>query len=291
MNKKIDIHLHVAYDGLDGYFEPYYFADGAAMKSYMESHGIAHGVLMSGGEMEASFGKNIDVCALAHKYPERFSWLCNIDVDRQEDIVERLAHYKALGAKGVGEFTTNCRLDSPKMETLLDGCQQLELPFLFHMSPKPGFNYGVIDEPGLPLLEKTLSRYPTLKVIGHSQPFWYEIGGDMPTDYESRNQYPEGKVKPGGRLPELFAEYPNLYGDLSANSAGNAVMRDPEFGYAFLEEFQDQLMFGTDMVNTEMRFPLGAFLDDAVETGRISEKAYEKICCKNAIRIFNLKLG
>ena len=42
------------------------------------------------------------------------------------------------------------------------------LPVLFHMSPKEGFQYGVVDGPGLPLLEENLKRYKGLKFIGHS---------------------------------------------------------------------------------------------------------------------------
>lgn len=34
-------------------------------------------------------------------------------------------------------------------------------------------------------------------------------------------------------------------------------MRDEEFGLAFLEKYQDRLLFGTDMANCEMTFPLG----------------------------------
>ena len=45
----------------------------------------------------------------------------------------------------------------------------------------------------------------------------------------------------GGRVPELFAKYPNLYGDLSANSGSRAIMRDPEFGLWFLETYADRL--------------------------------------------------
>jgi predicted TIM-barrel fold metal-dependent hydrolase len=47
-------------------------------------------------------------------------------------------------------------------------------------------------------------------------------------------------------------------------------------------------MFGTDMVNTDMHFPLGSFLDEALENNKISKAAYEKICFKNAQRVFNL---
>lgn len=89
-------------------------------------------------------------------------------------------------------------------------------------------------------------------------------------------------------MPELFAAYPNLYGDLSANSAGCAIMRDPEFGLAFLERYADRLFFATDMVNTEMVFPLGAWLDEQVSTGALGREAYEKICFKNAQRVFGL---
>ena len=78
------------------------------------------------------------------------------------------------------------------------------------------------------------------------------------------------------------------YGDLSANSAGQAIMRDEKFGLAFLETYADRLFFATDMVNDAMVFPLSAWLDTQVEKGALSRDAYEKICWKNAQRIFGL---
>lgn len=92
----------------------------------------------------------------------------------------------------------------------------------------------------------------------------------------------------GGRVPALFEKYPNLYGDLSANSAGCALMRDPAFGLAFVERYAHRLFFATDMVNTEMVFPLGAWLDRQVAEGRLSRAAYESVCRKNAERVFGL---
>ena len=154
--------------------------------------------------------------------------------------------------------------------------------------PEVGFSYGVVDAPGLPLLEETLKKYPGLKMLGHSQSFWIEISGDAPTGKEERNSWGSGRVVPGGRVPELFEKYPNLYGDLSANSGGQAIMRDPEFGLAFLEKYADRLFFATDMVNTDMVFPLGAWLDEQLESGNLSREAYEKICFGNARRIFGI---
>lgn len=89
-------------------------------------------------------------------------------------------------------------------------------------------------------------------------------------------------------MPALFEKYPNLYGDLSANSAGCAPMRDPAFGLAFVEQYAQRLFFATDMVNTEMVFPLGAWLDRQVAEGRLSRAAYESVCRKNAERVFGL---
>ena len=162
------------------------------------------------------------------------------------------------------------------------------MPVTIHMSPEVGYSYGVVDDPRLPLLEEVLQKYPQLKILGHSQTFWIEMSGDAPNEKEGRNSWGHGPIKAGGRVPELFAKYENLYGDLSANSAGQAIMRDPEFGLKFLETYADRLFFATDMVNADMVFPLGAWLDEQVSKGTLSRAAYEKICWKNAQRVFGL---
>ena len=156
------------------------------------------------------------------------------------------------------------------------------------MSSEEGFKYGIVDEPGLPLLEDLLRRHPNLKILGHSQVFWIEISGDAPTGKEERYKTGKGPVLPGGRLVELFERYPNLYGDLSANSAGKAIMRDPEFGLKFLETFSNRLFFATDMINTTTIYPLGAWLDEQVSSGNLSKETYDNICFQNAKKIFGL---
>ena len=65
-------------------------------------------------------------------------------------------------------------------------------------------------------------------------------------------------------------------------------MRDPEFGLAFLEAYADRLFFATDMVNKDMVFPLGAWLDEMLAAGKLREETYEKIVRGNARRIFGL---
>jgi hypothetical protein len=44
----------------------------------------------------------------------------------------------------------------------------------------------------------------------------------------------------------LLSDYPNVYGDLSANSGRNALARDPEFAAEFLRRHRAKLMFGSD---------------------------------------------
>lgn len=62
-------------------------------------------------------------------------------------------------------------------------------------------------------------------------------------------------------------------------------MRDEEFGLWFLNRFQDRLMFGSDMVNVTMEFPLASWLKKACGDGRLNLDTYEKIMYKNAERI------
>ena len=287
MEKKIDIHLHLSEhpipDGLG-----MKISSGAEMLPHLDELGIGFGIIMSSGETQAMFGSNASGRRIAEQYPDRYAWMCGLDETEPETVYERLKQYREEGAVGVGELAVNHRLDHPFLEAVFQAAEALGLPVLFHMSPEEGFQYGVVDEPGLPLLERALNKYPKLIFIGHSQPFWHEISGDAGKSREERYEWGKGPVTPGGRLGQLFEKYPNLYGDLSANSGGCAMMRDEAFGLAFLEAWKDRLMFGTDMVNVDMEFPLGGWLDQKVEEGALSFTACQAIVSGNAKRIFGL---
>ena len=287
---KIDLHLHLSFHSLPK-------GDKMSVSSYREmlphlkKLGIEKGVLMSSGETPSllPMGTNDENYRIVSADPEHYAWMCNLDYDgNSETIYERLLACKEKGAVGIGELMINRRLDDPFFCRLFDAAGKLNLPVTFHMSPEVGYSYGVVDEPGLPLLEDCLRCHPDTLFLGHSQTFWIEISADAPVDKEGRNRWGEGPVLPGGRVPQLFAKYPNLYGDLSANSAGCAMMRDPEFGLNFLETYSERLFFATDMVNTEMIFPLGQWLDEQATAGKLTRAAYENICFKNAKRVFGL---
>jgi len=113
--------------------------------------------------------------------------------------------------------------------------------------------------------------------------FWSEITSEV--DEETRGGYPKGPVKSPGRVPELLKKYPNLYGDLSAGSGFNAISRDSEFGYRFLEEFRDKLLFGTDICHINQDAPIVLYFKKALAESKISQTAYEKITEGNAKKI------
>ena len=285
--KKIDLHLHLTPFQLPK-IGKLNLTSGKNMLPHLEELGIEKGVLMSSAEGGLPFGTNKANRKICQQFPDRYAWMCAVDPKGKEPVYDRLARFKAQGAIGVGELTTNRRLDDPFLQELFAAAERLELPVTVHMSPEVGYSYGVVDEPGLPLLEEVLRRYPRLKLLGHSQTFWIEMSADAPKDKEGRNSWGEGPVVPGGRVPQLFEKYPNLYGDLSANSGSRAIMRDPEFGLAFLEAYADRLFFATDMVSKDMVFPLGAWLDEMLAAGKLREETYEKIVRGNARRIFGL---
>ena len=285
--KKIDLHLHLTPFQIPK-LGKLNLASGKNMLPHLQELGIEKGVLMSSAEGGLPFGTNKANRKICQKFPDRYAWMCAVDPKGKEPVYDRLARFKSQGAIGVGELTCNRRLDDPFLQELFAAAEKLGLPVTIHMSPEVGYSYGVVDDPGLPLLEMVLAKFPNLKILGHSQTFWIEMSADAPRDKEGRNSWGDGPVVPGGRVPELFEKYPNLYGDLSANSGSRAIMRDEAFGLAFLEKYADRLFFATDMVNADMVFPLGGWLDRMVAEGKLSRRAYELICFENARRVFGL---
>jgi len=285
--KKIDIHVHTAAKkGINRSGTNSTFCSPEELLEKYEILGIETGVILPLINPECSAGSQSfeDIIEIVEKFPGRFTWFVNVDpraIDNSPDadLSYLIQYYKKRGAKGVGEICANLAFDDPKVENLFSHCEKNNMPVTFHISPMLGRYYGLYDEPGLPRLEGALKKFPGVKFLGHSQPFWAEISADLKP--EDRNTYPPGKVTPG-RIVELMRNYPNLCGDLSAGSAYNALTRDPEFGYAFMEEFKNKLYFGTDICAPENDMKLSSWMNDALERGKISREAYEKIGRENA---------
>lgn len=234
------------------------------------------------------------VIEVYRRYPDRIIPFCKLDPRQinnspKTDFIWILQEYKDLGCRGVGEITANLYIDDPMVLNLFAQCGELEMPVLFHLVDRIGAPYGLVDDIYLPRLERALRELPKTIFIGHAMSFWAEISADVSED--TRGGYPKGPVKAPGRLQELLKKYDNLYGDLSAGSGFNAITRDPEYGYKFLEEFQDKLLFGTDFCHHNQEVPIVNYIKNALECGKISKTAYEKITHLNAEKLLKLRGG
>lgn len=284
--KKIDIHLHLARNEESrGRLRLSTCREAA---DYFPRRGIEKGILLAGGGTLPQLPGNEECAAAAREDPAHFAWMCSPERLEPGTLARDLEGWKARGAVGVGELTCNLPLDHPILGELFRAAGELELPVTLHMSPQEGFGYGVVDRPGLPLLENCLQTYPDTRFVGHSGCFWSEISGDAPVTPKERNGYPTGPVLPGGRVPALLETYPNLYCDLSAGSGGGAITRDETWGLGFLEKFSHRLLFATDMLRVGEEYPLGPWLDRMADSGALSREAYRRICRENALLLYGL---
>lgn len=295
----IDIHCHChirRHAGIVRQINNLTYPDPEELTAMMDKAGIDKAVLLCAvsPEMKWTIVTPEEVYGICQMYPDRFIPFCNFDprfLTNSTDANFRplLSVYKEMGFKGIGEYMANLPFDDPLNMNFFGQVEESGFPLTFHIAPTIGGDYGCYDDPGLPRLEKVLKTFPGLTLLGHSAAFWIEISRNV--DVDNRNGYAKGPVTPG-RVIELMREYPNLHGDLSAGSGLNALSRDREFGYRFLEEFQDRLYFGTDICNVGQDVtPMMQYYHDLREYNRISTEAYEKITWKNTARLLSLDIA
>lgn len=274
-------------DGKQGFATPEQL-----LKRY-EQLGVSKAVLLPIVSPECLYihQSNEEIFTVFERWPNFFIPFCNIDPRAMTNSPDAplnhlLSFYKEKGFKGVGEITANLPFNHFMVDNLFKHCEKLNMPVLFHVAASLGNDYGLYDEPDLPLLKRALRRYPNLIFIGHSPVFWAEIA--PLNTIGSRSTYPKDSFKEEGAVPKLMRKYPNLYGDLSARSGYNAICRNLEFGCEFMEEFKDKLLFGTDICAPDTPAPLANYLLNLKDQGKISGECFDKISHENAIRMLNL---
>ncbi len=287
----LDIHVHCGRRGGTGDC----LADARKLIARLDDLGIERAAVMSmvGPEWRAGddgSGETAeDVVEICRHFGGRFVPFVALD-PRVEAAAGRdprrmIERWAGQGARGVGEYVPNIAFDDPRNEPVFAAAQDLHLPLLFHVATTlGGGKYGLYDDPGLPRLEGVLQRFPRLTLLGHSQPFWSEISADVTP--EIRGGYPDGAVRPG-RVVELMRRYPNLLGDLCGHSGYNALARDRDHAAAFVGEFQDRLLFGTDLFpeGGVLPPPLMGLLAAMRDDKQIPPTVYEKITRRNAEKL------
>ncbi|MCZ2151930.1 MAG: amidohydrolase [Bryobacterales bacterium] len=218
----LDIHFH---------FRP---GPGANLE-HLDGCGVTKAVLLTrtAAEEEAK--------AAVQRHPGRFVRFSSADITKPEAFAQLKQSAKA-GALGFGEVKFHVAVDGPEMRRLYDLAAEMRVPVLIHFQEVPQFaGEGVFNTP-FDHLPAMLKAHPKTIFIGHGDAFWSHISADVPADVP----YPAGKIKPGGLTDRMLSDFPNLYGDLSANSGRNAIGRDPEFYAGFAGRHQGKLMFGSD---------------------------------------------
>ncbi|MEA3400338.1 MAG: amidohydrolase family protein [Armatimonadota bacterium] len=270
-----------------------------------DQEGIERGCLLPIVSPEIYFPQaNEDILEMAQQHPDRLIPWCNIDPrvltnSADAPLGDVLRYYRDQGCKGVGEVMLNLPMMHPLVQNLFKHAQDVGLPVTFDGSDQVGGDFGLYDDPGLPQLEHTLQRFPDLIILGHGPTFWSEIGPlERPAMRSSTfapgggqvgGERPSGPITEEGVMPKLMRAYPNLYGDLSDLNPYNALARDPDYGPKFLTEFQDRLLYGTDLCSPEMPLPMIDLLTDWRNAGRISETVFNKVARENVITLLGLQ--
>ena len=178
----------------------------------------------------------------AHSIRAAFlGWFASTDITKP-GAEEILTNAVKSGASGFGEMKFHVEAAGPELRRMYALAAELNVPILIHFQEVPHTPTEGVFATGFRNFEAMLKAYPKTKFIGHADAFWANISAD----YANEAAYPAGKIKRGGVTDRLLGDYPNLYGDLSANSGNNALSRDPEFTPGFLERHQDKLIFGSD---------------------------------------------
>jgi predicted TIM-barrel fold metal-dependent hydrolase len=190
-----------------------------------------------------------DVFEAVASFPDRFvAGYC--PDPRKADAVDRLElAVEQYGVQVCGELKLRMMFDNLDALRLYEVCGKHSIPVVVHIDypiplgtgeyPRSNYWYGGGIEP----FERAIQKCPETVFIGHGPGFWGRISKD---EKYLETYYPEGPVVPGGELYRLLRDYPNLYADLSADSARKGLSRDGGVGKEFLLEFQDRLMFARD---------------------------------------------
>lgn len=204
-----------------------------AALQHMDGAGIERAILLAGNANQDS--------AAAAAPIERFVRFTSANVTRA-DAADMLRQAAMAGSRGFGEMKSQVSVDSPEMRSIYDLAAELGVPVMLHFQEySDAASVGVFNT-GIERLPDVLRQYPRTTFIGHANSFWAHISATVPPEVA----YPIGPVIPGGLTDRLLADFPNLYGDLSATSGANALARSPDFTAAFLERHQDKLIYGSD---------------------------------------------
>jgi predicted TIM-barrel fold metal-dependent hydrolase len=267
----VDIHQHTNYTGR---------TDEGLIRHQREM-GVSKTVLLPAGSkygLAAGAGGNDTVVALTRSLPKEYVFFANElpDIPETRPVLEK---YLEIGAIGIGEQKFPVDADSGYIDLVASIAQEHNVPVLLHFEYN---NYNL----NFNRFDKVLDRHPKVNFIGHAQTWWCNIDKHC----DESVMYPSGAVTPGGLTDRLLSDYPNMYGDLSANSGLNSMLRDEAHARDFLKRHQDKLLFGSDCNDREANGPkcLGSKIIAAVRKLSPDKKVERKLLYGNASKLLRI---
>jgi len=223
----IDIHQHTHYSGRPD----------DTLVAHQRKMGVSKTILLPAGSkfgLAADAWGNDSVVALARQHPGEFIFFANElpDIPETRKVIEK---YLRLGAIGIGEQKFPVACDSSHVRLIAEIADDYRVPVLLH------FQHNEYNT-GFERFYTVLERFPRVNFIGHAQTWW----GNIDRDHDQTVMYPKTKVTPGGITDRYLRDYANIYGDLSAGSGLNSMLRDEDHAREFLVRHQNKLLFGSD---------------------------------------------
>ncbi len=195
--------------------------------------------------------------AYKERFPDRFILGHVPDPRRPEAISVMKAAVSIYNVQVCGEIKLRMMYDNPDAIDLYRFCGDAGLPVTMHFDyvdanrcdrefPRRSWWYGG----GIDVLERVLELCPETNFLGHAPGFWGHISGD---DRAKTEAYPKGPVLPGGKIEKLLEKYPNLYCDMSADSARIALSRDQDYTYKLMCRFPDRFLYARDYFDNNLQ--------------------------------------
>jgi predicted TIM-barrel fold metal-dependent hydrolase len=268
----IDIHQHTNYSGRSD----------EDLFAHQRTMGITTTILLPAGSkygLAADAGGNDTVVDFAKRHPGAYLYFAN-EVPDLPEASTVIRKYLEMGAIGIGEQKFPVACDSIHIQRIAELAQTLGVPVLLHFEHRT-YNFG------FERFYKILEKYPKVNFIGHAQTWW----GNIDKNLEQTVLYPKTRVTAHGITDRYLSDYPNMYGDLSAGSGLNALLRDEDHAREFLARHQNKLLYGSDCSDKIGQGPAcsGSQCIAAVKRLAPDQKVARKLLHDNAASLFRLK--